>query len=62
MVYVDVNDPEFFNYPEIRQKVQNDDYYIPLVAFDGEVKYDGGIPFRYIIRDLKEMGLPIGAS
>ena len=56
MVYVDVDDPEINNFPEVRDKIKNQEYYLPVVAYGGEVKFDGGIPLRFIFKDLREMG------
>ena len=57
MVYVDVDDPQMHRYPDVLRRIRDNELYLPVVAVNGDIRYDGAIPLRYLIQDLKNMGM-----
>lgn len=56
MDYVDVDDVEMDAYPQA-QTALREGRYLPLVLINGAVMFEGGLPWRYLLEELEEMGI-----
>ncbi|MDA8065963.1 MAG: hypothetical protein M0031_10770 [Thermaerobacter sp.] len=56
MEYVDVDDERLGDYPQAKEALQQGRY-LPLVLINGAVTFEGGLPWRYLLEELEQMGI-----
>lgn len=57
MSYVDLDDTEIENFPQVVEGLRRRELRLPVLMIDGEIAFQGGFAWRSVMRALEDKGI-----